>query len=118
MGRTVSIDDGFKHMLTTALFSLLFQAAGGLPPHGSPPGATCPWCSRNVAPVAEARPWNPLDEEQEFLRRLNELTAALADFSQTYNSQGLIDVKKVNAVRKALRELEKSGWFNPKRESH
>jgi hypothetical protein len=104
-------------MLTTALLSLLFQAAGGANPHGVPPPAYCPWCSQNVAPAAEARPWNPLDEQQEFLRRLNELTAALADFSQTYNSQGLIDVKKVKAVRKALRELEKSSWFNPKHES-
>jgi len=90
-------------MLTTALLTLLFQGAGGAPPHGGPSAANCPWCSQNIAPVAQARPWSPLDEEQEFLRRLNELTAALADFSQTYNSQGLIDVKKVKAVRKALR---------------
>jgi hypothetical protein len=105
-------------MLTTALLSLLFQAAGGAHPHEGPPPANCPWCSQNIAPVAEARPWTPLDEEQQFVRRLNGLAAALTDFSHSYNSQGLIDVKKVKAIRKALRELEKSDWFNPKNQSH
>jgi hypothetical protein len=110
------MDDGLKHMLTTALLSLLFQAADGAPPHGGPPPANCPWCSRNIAPVADSRPWTQVDEEQQFVRRLNGLAVALADFSHTYTSQGLIDVKKVKAIRKALRELEKSDWFNPKGE--
>jgi hypothetical protein len=104
-------------MLTTALLSLLFQAAGGAPPPGDPPAANCPWCRQNIAPVANARPWSPLDEEPEFVRRFNGLAAALADFSHTYNSQGVIDVKKVKAVRKALHEFQKSDWFNPKHES-
>jgi hypothetical protein len=100
-----------------ALLSFLFQAAGGAPAHGGPSDANCTWCSQNIAPVAQVRPWSPLDDEQDFRRRFNELAAALADFSHTYNSGGVIDVKKVKAVRKALREFEKSDWFNPKHES-
>jgi hypothetical protein len=53
----------------------------------------------------------PADEEKEFTRRLNRLQIALHDFSTTYNSGHVIDVKKVRAVRKAWVELEKSGWF-------
>jgi hypothetical protein len=104
-------------MLATALLSLLFQTASGAPPHGGLPPVNCPWCRQNIAPVAEPRPWTPADEEEQFVRRLNGLAVALADFAHSYNSQGLIDVKKVKAIRKALRELEKSGWFNPKNES-
>ena len=100
-------------MFATALLSLLFQA----PPHDGPPATNCSWCRQNLAAVAEVRPWSPLDDRQEFVRRFNGLAAALADFSSTYNSQGVIDVKKVKALRKALRELEKSDWFNPKHES-
>jgi hypothetical protein len=58
-------------------------------------------------PIAEIA-W----EEADFARRVNNLAAALNDFSQTYNAAGhMIDVKKVRAVRKAWVELEKSGWF-------
>jgi hypothetical protein len=37
--------------------------------------------------------------------------AALVNFSSTYKTGQVIDIKKVNAVRKALREMEKSEWF-------
>jgi hypothetical protein len=50
-------------------------------------------------------------EEKEFARRINHLASALNDFSLTYNTGHVIDVKKVRAVRKAWVELEKSGWF-------
>ncbi len=104
-------------MLATALLSLLFQAADGAPPHGGPPAANCRWCSQNIAPAAKLPPWSPLNEEAEFIRRFNGLAGALADFAETYNSQRVIDVKKVKAIRKTMRELEKSDWFNPKHES-
>ena len=50
-------------------------------------------------------------EEDEFVKRLNNLLGALSDFSSNYNGQHVINVKKVKEVRKALRELEKSAWF-------
>jgi len=51
-------------------------------------------------------------EEWQLARRFNGLLEALGDFASSYNT-GLIDVKKASAVRKALRELEKSPWFKP-----
>jgi hypothetical protein len=53
------------------------------------------------------------DEEHEFINRFNKLTEALRDFSETYNSGHIINVKKVKAVRKAWHELERSEWFKP-----
>jgi hypothetical protein len=57
------------------------------------------------------------EQERDFARRFNGLVGALRDFSTTYNSGQVIDVRRVRAVRKAWAELEKSGWFraeNPK----
>jgi hypothetical protein len=54
------------------------------------------------------------DEEREFIQRLNELSRALSAFSETYKS-GLVDLKKVKAVQKAMHELEKSKWFRPQK---
>jgi hypothetical protein len=51
------------------------------------------------------------EQEQDFARQFNGLIVALRDFSATYNSGHVVDVKKVKAVRKAWVELEKSGWF-------
>ena len=53
----------------------------------------------------------PAEQENDFTKSLNTLLAALHDFSATYHSGHVIDVKKVKAVRKAWEELEKSGWF-------
>jgi len=50
------------------------------------------------------------DEEREFIRRLNGLSRALSAFAETYK-RGQVDLKQVNAVRKAMHELEKSEWF-------
>ena len=50
-------------------------------------------------------------EERQFAQRVDSLLAALTNFSSSYKTGHVIDVKKVNAVRKALRELEKSEWF-------
>jgi hypothetical protein len=52
-------------------------------------------------------------EEHEFAQRYNKLVVALQSFSQTYNSGHVIDVKRVKAIKKAWRELEKSDWFKP-----
>jgi hypothetical protein len=59
----------------------------------------CEWCAKEVHQ-------KEIDFEQDFLRRSNGLAAALSDFAHTYNSRGVVDVKKVKAIRKALRDLE------------
>ena len=83
-------------LTTTALLFCLFQAAAG------PSTGACEWCAEEVRPKG-------IDfEQQDFLRRFNGLATALSDFAHTYNSRGVVDVKKVKAIRKALRELEKS----------
>ncbi len=51
------------------------------------------------------------EQEQDFARQFNGLMVALREFSATYNSGHVVDVKKVRAVRKAWVRLEKSGWF-------
>src|SRR6267154_2669477 len=50
-------------------------------------------------------------EEDEFVKRLNNLLNVLRDFSTSYSAEHVINVKKVKEVRKALHELEKSDWF-------
>jgi hypothetical protein len=54
-----------------------------------------------------------LYEEHQFSQRFNKLVFALQSFSETYNSGHVIDVKRVKAIKKAWRELEKSDWFKP-----
>lgn len=55
-------------------------------------------------------------QEQQFIEKFNNLVKALTDFGATYNEGGTIDVKKVEAVKKAWRELEKAdSWFAGKK---
>jgi hypothetical protein len=54
-------------------------------------------------------------KEREFVHRFNNLFSALLDFAHSYNAGHVIDVKRAKAVRKALRELEKAEWFNPRK---
>jgi hypothetical protein len=51
-------------------------------------------------------------EEREFIQRLNGLSKALHDFTETYKG-GEVDFKKVKALRKAMHDFEKSEWFKP-----
>ena len=53
-------------------------------------------------------------KEYDFVRRFNNLFSALLDFASNYNGH-VIDAKRTRAVRKALRDLEKSEWFNPRK---
>ena len=69
--------------------------------------------TNDVAPYVDER--NYL-EEQEFIARFNNLMKALRDFVSAYKPGQVIDVKKAKAVRKAMRGLEKSGWFRPQKE--
>jgi hypothetical protein len=95
---------------TAALFLCLFQASAGEATDASRPAGACERCADEVRPKT-------IDyEQQDFMRRFNGLAVALSDFAHTYNSRGVVDVKKVKAIRKALRELEKSSWFKQKDE--
>ena len=49
--------------------------------------------------------------EQEFVEKFNKLINTLMDFADAYRDGKAIDVKKVQAVRKAWAELEKSEAF-------
>lgn len=50
-------------------------------------------------------------EEQQFVSKFNHLLETLRDFADQYNHR-VIDVKKVKALKKAWRDLEKTdGWF-------
>jgi hypothetical protein len=95
-------------LTTTALLFWLFQAGVGEARGVSPTTGACEWCAEEVRPKEIGL------EQQDFLRRFNGLAMVLSDFANTYSSRGVVDVKKVKAIRKALRELEKSDWFNQK----
>jgi hypothetical protein len=104
-------------MTTTAVLLLcLFQAGGPVTPGADRLSADCEWCAQETVSPAQGRQRAERYEEQEFVRRVNGLAAALTDFSKTYNSRRVIDVKTVKAIRKALREIEKSEWFSRKGE--
>jgi hypothetical protein len=93
---------------TTALLFCLFQAGGVQAPGAGPPSGACESCAEEVR-------LKRIDiEQQDYSRRFNELATALSDFAHTYNSRGIVDVKKVKAIRKALRELERSDWLSQK----
>jgi hypothetical protein len=50
-------------------------------------------------------------EEDEFVKRVNNLLSALRDFSSSYDGGHVVNVKKLKEMRKALHDLEKSAWF-------
>jgi len=50
-------------------------------------------------------------EEDEFVKRVNNLLSALRDFSSSYNGGHVVNVKRIKEMRKALHDLEKSAWF-------
>ena len=54
-------------------------------------------------------------EEQQFVHRIDNLMAALATLSSSYKTGHVIDVKKIQAVRKALHDIEKTEWFKIKK---
>lgn len=51
-------------------------------------------------------------QQHELAKRFNAVMNALTDFASSYNA-GVVNARKAKAVRKALRELEKSDWFRP-----
>jgi hypothetical protein len=101
-------------LTTTALFLSLLQDRDAPSHQRERPTVDCYLCVGDTAAAAEARRREAQDQEQELLRRVNGLATALTEFSNTYNTRHVIDVKKIKALRKALRELEKSDWFSRK----
>ena len=98
---------------TAALLLYLFQAGGPAGPFANHSTVHCEWCAEDSLPAAGARPPVAQYEEQDFVRRFNGLASALTEFSRSYK-RGVIDVKQIKAIRKALREFEKSEWFSRK----
>lgn len=50
-------------------------------------------------------------EEQQFANKFNHLVATLREFAEQYNHH-VVDLKKVKALKKAWRDLEKTdGWL-------
>jgi hypothetical protein len=100
----------------TVLLSCLLQAGGPPLPHDAAAALDCMWSVEDSLPTTEPQSRQAQFERQELIRRFNGLITALDDFARTYNSRGVIDVKKTKAIRKAVRELEKSDWFSQKDE--
>ena len=51
-------------------------------------------------------------EEHQFVSRFNHLIQVLIEFSDHYNKDHSVNIKKIKAVKKAWHDLEKtSGWF-------
>jgi hypothetical protein len=52
--------------------------------------------------------------KRSFEKSFNLLLQKLSDFADAYNRGGAMDVKKVESVKKAWREVEKNeAWFKP-----
>src|SRR5690242_1363344 len=50
--------------------------------------------------------------QRSFEKSFNLLLEKLGDFAESYNRSGAIDIKKVESVKKAWREVEKNeAWF-------
>src|SRR3984957_19796205 len=101
-------------MLTVTVILIGLFQDGGAP--SRPSKTNCPLCLEGTIANGEERRREAQYEEQELLRRVNGLATALTDFSSTYSSRHVIDVKQIKAIRKALRELEKSDWLRRKDE--
>ena len=102
----------FREFITTAtLLACSLQIAAATNPQSS----SGPLHSGFVGSGEDTTPTDLKEEEHEFVRRFNNLFSALLNFASNYNSGHVIDAKRAKAVRKALRDLEKSEWFNPRK---
>ena len=92
--------------ISSLLLSSVLQVRGA-----DPPSVTADPSSEQIVGDVGI-PWDEASyEERQFTQRFNQLMLALRSFSQTYNTGRVIDVKRVEAVKKAWHELEKSDWF-------
>jgi hypothetical protein len=104
-------------MPSTVLFVLLFLQARG-PDESPTPGPQNSLAVRrvmNLAPpmgAAHVQHQDAAYRQTCFVNRFNRLVQALAEFSEKYNQEHSIDVKKVKAIQKAWHEMEKSdSWI-------
>jgi hypothetical protein len=121
--KSISMTGIRKFITAAALLACSFQCAGA----ADPPSSSGPLHSElgrpESAAVGSGEDATPADldrfeavlKEHEFVRRFNNLFSALLNFASTYNTGHVIDAKRAKSVRKALRELEKSEWFNPRK---
>ena len=109
-------------MVEAVLFLYLFQshATGTLFPPVNPKSPETVQRMPDFRPAGETSS-SPSDglkreaayEEHEFAKRFNALISALSDFASGYNADHTMNIKKVKAIEKAWRKLEKSEWFRP-----
>jgi hypothetical protein len=92
-----------------------FQVTGGM---NSPSGLDRGVLARQVRQMADAQATGQAEkreaayEERQFVDKFNHLLDVLQVFAKQYNEGHTLDLKKVKAVKKAWRELEKSDkWF-------
>jgi len=112
-----------KFIIAATLLACSFQSAGAANPPSSPGPLHSDVGIQESAVVGSGEGTTPADldrfeavlKEHEFVRRFNNLFSALLNFATTYNTGHVIDAKRAKSVRKALRELEKSEWFNPRK---
>jgi len=64
-----------------------------------------------VDPANQAATREAKYEEQQFVNKFNNLLSTLREFAEQYNHH-VVDVKKLKAMKKAWRDLEKTdAWF-------
>lgn len=117
---------GISKFITTAtLLACSFQIAGAADPQSSSgplhsqlgraeSGFVGSGEDTTLTDLREEDRHEAILEEHEFVRRFNNLFSALLSFASNYNSH-VIDAKRAKAVRRALRDLEKSEWFNTRK---
>jgi hypothetical protein len=82
-------------LTTTVLFLSLLQDHGAPSHQDGLSTVNCPFCVEDTPAAGEARRRAARYDEQELLRRVNGLATALTDFSNTYTTRHVIDVKKI-----------------------
>jgi hypothetical protein len=79
-------------MLTASAILLWLFQDGGAPSRSFK--INCPPCLEDTVAAGEERRREAQYEEQELLRRVNGLATALTDFSNTYSTRHVIDVRR------------------------
>jgi hypothetical protein len=99
-------------MISSAILVLLFLQA---PPASRLPGFESQWADLHRTMELSAQPNTAVAErvqalygQQRFESSFNQLLERLLDFAAKYNAEHTVDVKKLQAVKKAWKNLEKS----------
>jgi hypothetical protein len=99
-------------MISSAILVLLFLQA---PPASRLPGFESQWTDLHRTMELSAQPNTAVAErvqalygQQRFESSFNQLLERLLDFAAKYNAEHTVDVKKLQAVKKAWKNLEKS----------